>query len=148
MVAIARYGALVRGRISGWFDGAAPSEFERVIKVYYGPQSGHDLLERTTWHAAQHLRQLYALAERLGITPPGPLPTDAFQGLPLPDALVSQARAYADGSATPAEPRDAATVVLLRSGDGGPETAGQRVGGRHGGLFGCGHEVVSGGQTV
>ncbi|HEX6150096.1 NUDIX hydrolase [Nocardioides sp.] len=43
--------------------------------------------------------------------------------LPLPDALVSQARAYAEGSATPAEPRDAATVVLLRPGTsgGGPE---------------------------
>jgi 8-oxo-dGTP pyrophosphatase MutT (NUDIX family) len=41
--------------------------------------------------------------------------------LPLPDALVSQARAYADGSATPAEPRDAATVVLLRPGRSGPE---------------------------
>ena len=76
--AIARYGALVRGRIGGWFEGASPREFERVIK---------DLLERTTWHAAQHLRQLYALAERLAITPPGPMPTDAFQGLPLPDAL-------------------------------------------------------------
>ncbi len=38
--------------------------------------------------------------------------------LPLPDALVAQARAYADGSATPAEPRDAATVVLLRPGAG------------------------------
>ncbi len=68
-------------------EGASPREFERVIKVYYGPQSGHDLLERTTWHAAQHLRQLYALAERLAITPPGPMPTDAFVGLPLPDAL-------------------------------------------------------------
>jgi DinB family protein len=85
--AIARYGALVRGRIAGWFEGASPREFERVIKVYYGPQSGHDLLERTTWHAAQHLRQLYALAERLGITPPLPLPTHEFKGLPLPDAL-------------------------------------------------------------
>ena len=53
-----------------------------MIKVYYGPQSGHDLLERTTWHAAQHLPQLYALAERLAITPPGPMPTDAFEGLP------------------------------------------------------------------
>ncbi len=44
--------------------------------------------------------------------------------LPLPDSLVEQARAYADGSATPAEPRDAATVVLLRSGtseQAGPE---------------------------
>ena len=85
--AIARYGALVRGRISGWFEGASPSEFQRVIKVYYGPQSGHDLLERTTWHAAQHLRQLYVLAERLEITPPVPMPVDAFKGLPLPDAL-------------------------------------------------------------
>jgi len=85
--AIARYGALVRGRIAGWFEGASPSEFSRVIRVYYGPQSGHDLLERTTWHAAQHLRQLYALCERLEITPPAPMPTDAFKGLPLPDAL-------------------------------------------------------------
>ncbi|HKQ67187.1 MAG TPA: DinB family protein [Methylomirabilota bacterium] len=85
--AIARYGALVRGRISGWFEGASPGEFERVIKVYYGPQSGHDLLERTAWHGAQHLRQLYVLCERLGIRPPVPMPTHAFEGLPLPDAL-------------------------------------------------------------
>ena len=85
--AIARYGALVRARIAGWFEGAASGEFERVIRVYYGPQSGHDLLERTTWHAAQHLRQLYVLVERHGLTPPEPLPVDAFAGLPLPDAL-------------------------------------------------------------
>ena len=84
---IARYGALVRARIGGWFEGAAPAEFERVIRVYYGPQSGHDLLERTTWHAAQHLRQLYVLVERHRLTPPEPLPVDAFAGLPLPDAL-------------------------------------------------------------
>ena len=34
--------------------------------------------------------------------------------LPLPQALVDHARAYAAGAATPAEPRNAATVVLLR----------------------------------
>ena len=85
--AIARYGALVRGRIGGWFEGASPKEFVRTIAVYYGPQSGHDLLERTTWHAAQHLRQLYVLAERLGVAPPATLPAHAFDGLPLPDAL-------------------------------------------------------------
>jgi 8-oxo-dGTP pyrophosphatase MutT (NUDIX family) len=39
-----------------------------------------------------------------------------MQRLPLPESLVEQARAYADGSATPAEPRDASTVVLLRDG--------------------------------
>jgi 8-oxo-dGTP pyrophosphatase MutT (NUDIX family) len=40
---------------------------------------------------------------------------------PLPDALVAQARSYAEGAATPAEPRDAATVVLLRPGARGSE---------------------------
>lgn len=43
------------------------------------------------------------------------------QRLPLPAELVEQARAYAEGAATPAEPRDAATVVLLRPGNSGPE---------------------------
>lgn len=44
-----------------------------------------------------------------------------MERLPLPDALVAQARAYAEGSASPAEPRDAATVVLMRPGAAGPE---------------------------
>ncbi len=48
-----------------------------------------------------------------------------MERLPLPDALVEQARAYAEGSATPAEPRDAATVVLLRPGSG--EAGGSEV---------------------
>ena len=90
--AIARYGALVRGRVSGWFEGAALSEFARSIRVNDGrvndgPQNGHDLLERTTSHAARHLRQLYALAGDLGLTPPQPLPTSDFEGLPLPAGL-------------------------------------------------------------
>lgn len=84
---VARYGALVRGRLAGWFEGAGSGEYARVIDVYYGPQSGHDLLERTTWHAAQHLRQLYALAGELGVRPPRPLPTADFEGLPLPTSL-------------------------------------------------------------
>jgi hypothetical protein len=85
--AVARYGALVQGRLGGWFEGAAPGEYARVIDVYYGPQSGHELLERTAWHAAQHLRQLYALVEGLGIAPPQPLPVADFEGLPLPTSL-------------------------------------------------------------
>ena len=44
-----------------------------------------------------------------------------MQRLPLPDSLVAQVRAYAAGDAVPAEPRDAATVVLLRPGAGGSE---------------------------
>jgi 8-oxo-dGTP pyrophosphatase MutT (NUDIX family) len=44
-----------------------------------------------------------------------------MQRLPLPPQLVQQAAEYADGSRTPVEPRDAATVVLLRSSESGPE---------------------------
>ncbi len=36
--------------------------------------------------------------------------------VPLPDEVADVARAYADGTRTPAEPRNAATVVLLRPG--------------------------------
>jgi 8-oxo-dGTP pyrophosphatase MutT (NUDIX family) len=38
----------------------------------------------------------------------------------LPDSLVQHARAFADGSRTPVEPKHASTVVLLREGAGTP----------------------------
>ncbi|SFB22124.1 hypothetical protein SAMN05192575_105139 [Nocardioides alpinus] len=44
-----------------------------------------------------------------------------MQRLPLPEALVAHAQAYAAGDAPAAEPRDAATVVLLRPGADGSE---------------------------
>jgi hypothetical protein len=81
---VARYGALVRGRLGGWFDGAGAGEYARVIDVYDGPLTGHALLERTTTRAAQHLRQLHASLEELGIAPPEPLPLADLEGLPLP----------------------------------------------------------------
>ena len=83
---VARWGALVRGRITGWFEGAGPEEFARTVDVYYGPQGSHDLLERTTWHCGQHLRQIYVLADRLKLAP-GPLPTHLFKDLPIPDSI-------------------------------------------------------------
>jgi hypothetical protein len=83
--AIARYGETVRERLGEWFRGPAPCE--GVVHTYYGPQSAHELLERTTWHAAQHLRQLYALLGRMGVTPESPLSDADFEGLPLPKDL-------------------------------------------------------------
>jgi hypothetical protein len=85
--ALVAYGDRVRGGLRGWFAVAAAEKYARTVQTYYGPQSGHDLLERTTWHAAQHLRQLHDLAPRVGVKPPEPLPTDAFTGLPLPESV-------------------------------------------------------------
>ncbi len=44
-----------------------------------------------------------------------------MQRVRLPASFVESARAYRTGEREPAEPRDAATVVLLRDGDRGPE---------------------------
>jgi hypothetical protein len=85
--ALAAHGRAVRERLRRWFAAAPAVTDERVVAVYYGPQGAHELLERTTWHAAQHLRQLWDLAARLGIEPPEPLPAEALAGLPLPEAL-------------------------------------------------------------
>jgi DinB superfamily len=85
--AVARYGALVRARLSGWFAGAGGDEFAQTVQTYWGPVVAHDLLERTTWHAAQHMRQLYILAARIDVKPPTPEPTELYKDLPLPAAI-------------------------------------------------------------
>lgn len=84
---LAAWGVGVRAHVGRWLAAAPPEVYRRVVAVYYGPQDAHALLERTTWHAGQHLRQLYDLAARLGVAPPRPLPGEALAGLPLPEAI-------------------------------------------------------------
>ncbi len=85
--ALAQYGGTVREQLSDWFAEHATQPFSPSVQTYYGPQSLHDLLERTTWHAAQHLRHVYALLETAGLTPEQPLTAQDYAGLPLPDTL-------------------------------------------------------------
>lgn len=35
-----------------------PNDWQSRVKTFYGPQTRHQVLERCTWHVAQHLRQL------------------------------------------------------------------------------------------
>ena len=67
--AIARYGALVRGRLAGWFEGAGPAEYSREIDVDHGRELAQDLLERTARRATELLRELRAAIDELGLTP-------------------------------------------------------------------------------
>lgn len=62
---VARYGALVRARLSGWFEGASPSEYSRTIETDRGLETGHELLERTMGQATRRLDRLRALIEDL-----------------------------------------------------------------------------------
>jgi len=79
---LVNYGEDARKRLKEWF--ARPGWCDGTVETYYGRQTSHELMERTTWHAAQHLRQLYWFAEKMGVTPLAPLGARDFEGLPIP----------------------------------------------------------------
>ena len=77
------YGEKVRERFNQWWHGGdtAPS---KTLSTYYGPQSLHELMERTTWHCGQHVRQYMMLLEREGVAHHTPLVAADFAKLPMP----------------------------------------------------------------
>jgi hypothetical protein len=84
---IAAYGDEVVTRLEAWWSQLADKSCKQNVPTYYGPQPMHQLLERSTWHSAQHARQLAAVLERYGIQPERrPMPQD-LAGLPLPERL-------------------------------------------------------------
>ena len=79
------YGAAVQKRLHAWWDRFGDKACEGEIDSYYGKQPLHNVLERHTWHPAQHVRQLMMLLDDLGIEPNGRVPDSDFAGLPLPE---------------------------------------------------------------
>ena len=81
--ALVIYGSGVRRRFRDWWaaDNTAPA---RTLSTYYGEQSLHELMERTTWHAGQHVRQWMMLLEHEGMAHHRPLVDADFAGLPMP----------------------------------------------------------------
>ncbi len=82
-----RFGAGVRARLGDWWSGAGETDCEAPAATYYGPQTLHQVLERTAWHAAQHARQLMMMLGTLGIEPDRPLGAADLAGLPLPEKV-------------------------------------------------------------
>jgi uncharacterized damage-inducible protein DinB len=85
--AIAEFGEQVRRRVAAWWAGLGDRSGTQPVGTYYGVQPMHEVLERTTWHSAQHVRQVASLLEQLGIPPEQPLTKSELQGLPLPQKL-------------------------------------------------------------
>ena len=82
---IADDGEIVRQDLLAWWRGGGQSaDFAATVPTYYGPQSLHDILERTAWHTAQHVRQMLLVLDGLEITPDGPIGDRELAGLPLP----------------------------------------------------------------
>jgi hypothetical protein len=84
---IADYGEGVIRRLNDWWAGIKDKSLTTEIPTYYGPQPLHVVFERSTWHSAQHARQLIHVLERYGIKPNQPLTADDLAGLPLPERL-------------------------------------------------------------
>jgi glutaredoxin/uncharacterized damage-inducible protein DinB len=84
---IQKYGADVTARLEAWWRGLRDKSCRQTVKTYYGVRPLHELLERCTWHSAQHARQIIAVLERLGIEPDGRLTAADYAGLPMPKGL-------------------------------------------------------------
>lgn len=80
------YGRDVQSRMAQWMAGPGKSaDWNARADVYYGEQTLHQFLERTTWHSGQHTRQLMWLLEaQFGIALDRPLTSEVFAGLPMP----------------------------------------------------------------
>jgi len=77
------FGIDIGQRFDAWWQ-HQDADFAQTVELYYGPRSLHDFLERTTWHATQHARQMQLLVETLGIVPERRLDDADLAGLPLP----------------------------------------------------------------
>lgn len=84
---IAKYGGEVIAKLESWWTDLDSKSCEQKVPTFYGPQPLHQVLERSTWHSAQHARQLVHVLERYGIQAERPLTADELAGLPLPERL-------------------------------------------------------------
>jgi hypothetical protein len=81
--ALVAYGTKVRQRFRDWWANGDTSP-AKSLPTYYGPQTLHELMERTTWHSGQHVRQYMMLLEKEGVGHHQPLVAADFAKLPMP----------------------------------------------------------------
>ncbi len=84
---ILTYAEAVRAKFDAWWERAEDPSCWKTLATFFGPCPAHDLLERSTWHTAQHCRQLADVLRRWGIAPDRPLTQQELAGLPLPERL-------------------------------------------------------------
>lgn len=84
---IQKYGESVTARLERWWSQLPDKSCRQTVKTYYGERPLHELLERCTWHSAQHARQMISVLERLGVEPKGKLTAADYAGLPMPQGL-------------------------------------------------------------
>ena len=84
---ISAYGDGIIERIENWWSRLEDKSCRQKVRTFYGTPPMHQLFERSTWHSAQHARQMIAVLERLGLEPDLPLTAEDLAGLPLPERI-------------------------------------------------------------
>ena len=84
---IAAYGEEVIGRLEAWWKGMEDKTLAKKIKTYYGMQPISMVFERSTWHSAQHSRQIGHVPARMGLAPDGELTPEDLAGPAAPERL-------------------------------------------------------------
>ena len=84
---ISAYGDGIIERIENWWSRLQDKSCRQKVRTFYGTPPMHQLFERSTWHSAQHARQMIAVLERLGLEPDVPLTAEDLAGLPLPERI-------------------------------------------------------------
>ncbi len=87
MADVAAFGETVADKVDRWWRAEPDESGDRTLETYFGPQSLHVVLERTTWHSAQHTRQLAVMLESFDIAPDRPLDNADLAGLPMPESV-------------------------------------------------------------
>jgi hypothetical protein len=85
--ALGSYGQRVLGALHVWWDSKQDQTALETVQTYYGPQLLHELMERTTWHCGQHVRQWLMLLGMARIAPAATLDHAALAGLPMPSSV-------------------------------------------------------------
>lgn len=80
------YAGAVRADLAAWLAANPELGEGRTVKTYWGMQPATQLLERFTWHSAQHTRQLdFVLSEVTGSQ--SLIDPAVYEGLPLPKGM-------------------------------------------------------------
>ena len=84
---ILQYGDRVTAQLKSWWDELDDKTCQWAVKLNYGIQPACQFLERSTWHSAQHTRQLEAALDGLGVALAYRINDEKYAGLPMPKGL-------------------------------------------------------------
>lgn len=84
---ILAYADRATASLEAWWRRLGDKTCRFQVATHYGMRPAWELLERQTWHSAQHTRQMQAVLEGFGLPVAGRIDPALYVGLPMPEAL-------------------------------------------------------------